>query len=437
LRNDLPEKTARPRVVIIGGGFGGISAAKALKRANAQVTVIDRTNHFTFQPLLYQVATAALAPSDITAPIRWILRRQKNTEVLMAEARDIDTAGRFVRIDDVLREVPYDYLIVATGSRHAYFGHNEWEPYAPGLKTIEDATEIRRRFLLAFELAEKSEDEREQQEYLTFVVVGGGPTGVELSGALPFIARKALAPDFRRIDTRKTRVVLIEAGPRILPTFPEDLASRATQDLKDLGVEVRLNAAVTGVGPDGVSIGGEKIPARTVFWAAGNNASRLGGFLGGPLDRAGRIQVNPDLSVPGHPEIFVVGDLVALIQDGRMVPGVGPAAIQEGRSAGKNIVRELRRQPRKKFHYRNKGDLATIGRSRAIADLGWIQFSGRFAWFFWLFVHIMYLVGFRNRANVLLEWAYDYFTYQHGARLITDVERYKPPQQKVAADARR
>jgi NADH:ubiquinone reductase (H+-translocating) len=434
----LPDKPARPRVVIIGGGFGGIAAAKALRRANADVTVIDRSNHFTFQPLLYQVATAALAPSDITAPIRWILRRHKNTEVLMAEVRDIDTARRVVRIDDERREIPYDYLIVATGSRHAYFGHHEWEPNAPGLKTIEDATEIRRRFLLAFELAEKSEDERAREEYLTFAIVGGGPTGVELSGALPFIAKKALAPDFRRIDTRRTRVVLIEAGPRILPTFPEGLAAHATQDLKDLGVEVRVNSPVTGVGPDGVSIGGEKIRARTVFWAAGNNASPLGGLLGGPLDRAGRIQVNPDLSVPGHPEIFVVGDLAALVQDGRPVPGVGPAAIQEGKSAGKNIVRELRRQPRKKFHYRNKGDLATIGRSRAIADLGWIRFAGRLAWFFWLFVHIMYLVGFRNRANVLLEWAYDYFTYQHGARLITDVERYKPsPAPEVAAGAGR
>ena len=434
----MPEKRSRPRVVIIGGGFGGLAAAKALKRADADVTVIDRTNHFTFQPLLYQVATAALAPSDITAPIRWILRRNRNTEVLMAEARGIDTARRIVRIDDELREIPYDYLIVATGSRHAYFGHNEWEPYAPGLKAIEDATEIRRRFLLAFELAEKSNDEREREEYLTFVVVGGGPTGVELSGAFPFIAKKALAPDFRRIDTRRTRVILIEAGPRILPTFPEGLAARATQDLKDLGVEVRVTSAVTGVGPDGVSIGAEKIHARTVFWAAGNNASPLGGLLGGPLDRAGRIQVNSDLSVPGHPEIFVVGDLAALEQDGRLVPGVGPAAIQEGKFAGKTIVRELRRQPRKKFRYRNKGDLATIGRSRAIADLGWIRFSGRLAWFFWLFVHIMYLVGFRNRANVLLEWAYDYFTYQHGARLITESERYKPPASaKVAAGSGR
>ena len=423
----MPDAPTSPRVVIIGGGFGGITAAKALKRANAQVTLIDRTNHFIFQPLLYQVATAALAPSEITAPIRWILRRHKNTEVLMAEVREIDPARRVVRVDDELREIPYDYLIVATGSRHAYFGHDEWEPYAPGLKAIEDATEIRRRFLLAFELAEKSEDEREQQEYLTFVIVGGGPTGVELAGALPFIAKKTLAPDFRRIDARKTRVVLIEAGPRILPTFPESLAARAHRDLNDLGVEVRVNSAVTGVGPEGVRIGDETIRARTAFWAAGNNASPVGKFLGGPLDRAGRIQVSPDLSVPGHPEVFVVGDLAALVQDGRQVPGVGPAAIQEGASAGKNIVRDLRRQPRKKFHYRNKGDLATIGRSRAIADLGWIRFSGRFAWFFWLFVHIMYLVGFRNRLSVLFEWAYAYFTYQHGARLITDVERYKPP----------
>jgi NADH dehydrogenase len=429
----LPDVPALPRIVIIGGGFGGITAAKALKRANAQVTVLDRTNHFIFQPLLYQVATAALAPSEITAPIRWILRRSKNTEVLLAEVREIDPAKRVIRVDDALREIPYDYLIVATGSRHAYFGHDEWEPYAPGLKAIEDATEIRRRFLLAYEIAEKIDDEGERQEYLTFVIVGGGPTGVELAGALPFIAKKTLAPDFRRIDARKTRVVLVEAGPRILPTFPEDLAAHATQDLKDLGVEVMVNSAVTGVDPDGVRIGAEKIRARTAFWAAGNKASPVGGFLGAPLDRAGRIQVSPDLSVPGHPEIFVVGDLAALVQDGRQVPGVGPAAIQEGASAGKNIVRDLRKEPRKNFRYRNKGDLATIGRSRAIADLGWIRFSGRFAWFFWLFVHIMYLVGFRNRLSVLFEWAYAYFTYQHGARLITDTERRQPPPPRTVA----
>jgi len=423
----LPDLLNRPHVVIIGGGFGGIAAAKALRRAHVTVTLIDRTNHFIFQPLLYQVATAALAPSDITAPIRWILRHHRNTEVLMAEVREIDPQRKVVRVDDELREIRFDYLIVATGSRHAYFGHNEWEPYAPGLKAIEDASEIRRRFLLAFENAEKTDDEKEREELLTFVIVGGGATGVELAGAMPYIAKKALAPDFRRVDTRKTRVILVEAGPRILPTFPEDLAARAVRDLNDLGVEVRVGSFVTGVGPDGVTVGNEKIRARTAFWAAGNLSSPLGRFLGAPLDRAGRVQVSPDLSVPGIPNIFIVGDLAALVQDGRPIPGVGPAAIQEGKSAAKNILRELRREPRKPFHYWNKGDLAVIGRSRAIADLGWIRFSGWFAWVFWLFVHIMYLVGFRNRIVVLFGWAYAYFTSQAGVRLITDVERYKPP----------
>ena len=423
----MPDALMRPRVVIIGGGFGGIAAAQALKRAPASVTLIDRTNHFTFQPLLYQVATAALSPSDITAPIRWILRHHRNAEVLMAEVREIDPERKVVRFDDELKEIPYDYLIIATGSRHAYFGHNEWEPYAPGLKAIEDASEIRRRFLLAFENAEKTDDEKEREELLTFVIVGGGPTGVELAGAMPYIARKALAPDFRRVDTRKTRVILVEAGPRILPTFPEDLAARAARDLADLGVEVRVGSFVTAVGADGVSIGNEKLRARTAFWAAGNLASPLGKFMGIPLDRAGRIEVSTDLSVPGHSDIFAVGDLAALVQDGRLIPGVGPAAIQEGRAAARNILRDLRREPRKPFRYFNKGDLATIGRSRAIADLGWIKFTGWFAWVFWLFVHIMYLVGFRNRIVVLIEWAYAYFTSQAGVRLITDVERYKPP----------
>ncbi|HYS70010.1 MAG TPA: NAD(P)/FAD-dependent oxidoreductase [Gemmatimonadaceae bacterium] len=423
----MPDPLNRPRVVIIGGGFGGLAAARGLGHAHVAVTLIDRTNHFIFQPLLYQVATAALAPSDITAPIRWVLRHQRNAEVLMAEVREIDPKKQVVRIDDSLREIPYDYLIVATGSRHAYFGHNEWEPYAPGLKAIEDASEIRRRFLLAYEHAEKTDDEKEREELLTFVIVGGGPTGVELAGAMPYIARKALAPDFRKVDTRKTRVILVEAGPRILPTFPEDLAARALRDLNDLGVEVRVGSMVTGVGPDGVMVGSEKIRARTAFWAAGNLSSPLGKFLGAPLDRAGRVQVNPDLSVPGVPNVFIVGDLAALVQDGRPIPGVGPAALQEGKSAAKNILRELKREPRKPFHYWNKGDLAVIGRSRAIADLGWIRFSGWFAWVFWLFVHITYLIGFRNRIVVLTEWAYAYFTSQAGVRLITDVERYKPP----------
>jgi NADH:ubiquinone reductase (H+-translocating) len=429
----LPDLPARPRVVIIGGGFGGIAAAKALKRADVSVTLLDRTNHFIFQPLLYQVATAALAPSDITAPIRWVLRSQKNTEVLLAEAREIDIERRVVRVDNELREIPYDYLIVAPGARHSYFGHDDWEPYAPGLKAIEDASEIRRRFLLAYEYAERIEDEKEREEYLTFVIVGGGPTGVELSGAIPFIARKALASEFRRVDTRRTRVILVEAGPRILPSFPEGLAQHAARDLADLGVEVRVNSMVTGVGPDGVSIGGEKIRARTAFWAAGNKASPLGKFLGAPLDNAGRVKVNEDLSVPGHPEIFAIGDLATLYQDGRTVPWVCPGAMQEGRFAAKSIIRDLRHQPRKTFHYFNKGDLATIGRSRAIADFGKVRVTGWLAWVLWLFVHIMYLVGFRNRIVVFIEWAYAYFTYQAGVRLITDVERYKPPDLKPKA----
>jgi NADH dehydrogenase len=424
---DQPARPARPRVVIIGGGFGGIAAARALRRANVDITLIDRTNHFIFQPLLYQVATAALAPSDITAPIRWILRRQRNTEVLLAEARDIDTERRIVRVDDDKRELPYDYLIVAPGARHHYFGRDDWEPYAPGLKAIEDASEIRRRFLLAYEKAEKTEDERERDEYLTFVIVGGGPTGVELSGAIPFIAKKALHSEFRRIDTRRTRVILVEAGPRILPSFPADLAEHAARDLADLGVEVRVNSMVTGVDAEGVTVGTEKIRARTAFWAAGNKASPLGKFLGAPLDNAGRVKVAEDLSVPGHPEIFAIGDLATLVSNGRTVPWVCPAANQEGAFAAKSIIRDTRHQPRKKFHYFNKGDLATIGRSRAIADFGRVRFTGRLAWWLWLFVHIMYLVGFRNRIVVFIEWAYSYFTYQAGVRLITDVERYKPP----------
>ncbi|HUQ98714.1 MAG TPA: NAD(P)/FAD-dependent oxidoreductase [Gemmatimonadaceae bacterium] len=429
----MPDTRRRPHVVIIGGGFGGISAARTLRRADVDVTVIDRTNHFIFQPLLYQVATGALAPSDITAPIRWILRRQKNTRVVMGEVKEVDPERRLVRIDDEdLREVEYDYLIVAPGARHHYFGHEEWEPYAPGLKAIEDASEIRRRFLLAYENAEKAGDERERDEFLTFVIIGGGPTGVELSGAIPYIAKKALASEFRIVDTNRTKVILVEAGPRILPSFPEDLAVHAAKDLADLGVEVRVNSLVTKVERDGVSIGNEKIHARTAFWAAGNTASPLGKFLGAPLDNAGRVKVNADLSVPGHPEVFAIGDLATYQQDGHLVPWVCPAANQQGSAAAKSIIRDLRHQPRKTFHYFNKGDLATIGRSRAIANFGRVRFAGRAAWFLWLFVHIMYLVGFRNRVVVFIEWAYAYFTNQAGVRLITDVERYKPPASETA-----
>ena len=422
----MPDTARRPRVVIVGGGFAGLAAAKKLRRAGVDITLIDRTNHHVFQPLLYQVATGALAPSDITAPIRWILRKQTNITVLLADVRRVEPARGVVVIDEG-RELAYDYLILAAGARHAYFGRDDWEPYAPGLKAIEDASEIRRRFLLAFERAEKSEDAAERDEYLTFVVVGGGPTGTELSGAMPMIARKALGPDFRNIDTKRTKVILIEGGPRLLPSFPPELAERAQRDLEALGVEVRLNSLVTDVDSTGVWIGKERIAARTAFWAAGNIASPLAKSLGAPLDRAGRLMVEPDLSVPGHPKIFAVGDLAIVEQDGRTVPGVCPAANQEGAAAAENILRDIRRQPRRNFRYRNKGDLAVIGRSHAIADFGKVRLAGRIAWLLWLFVHIMYLVGFRNRISVLLQWTYAYLTYQRGVRLITDVERYKPP----------
>jgi NADH:quinone reductase (non-electrogenic) len=415
---------AIPRVVIIGGGFGGLTAARTLRNARVQVTLIDRTNHHLFQPLLYQVATASLAPSDITAPIRWILRRQANTQVLLGEVCEIDVNRRVVRYEPDHRDVPYDYLIVASGSSHAYFGHDEWEPLAPGLKTIDDAREIRRRFLLAFERAEKSTDPHEQARLMTFVVVGGGPTGVELSGAFPMIARRALRRDFRNIDTRQTRVILLEGGQRILPSFPEKLAESAHRALAELGVEVHTDSIVTKIEKGAVCVGEQRIEARTVFWAAGNAASPLGKLLGAPLDGVGRVLVEPDLSMPGHPEVFVVGDLASVKRaDGRLVPGVAPAANQEGKLAANNVRRLIRGEATKLFRYRNKGDLATIGRSRAIADFGKVSLTGRPAWFLWLTVHITYLIGFRNRISVLIQWAYAYFTYQRGVRLITNAER--------------
>ena len=411
----------RPRVVIIGGGFGGLNAAKALRDAPVDVTLVDRTNHHVFQPLLYQVATAMLAPSDIAVPIRWVLRHQRNATVLLAEVRDVDLARRVVRLDDEPRELPYDFLVIATGSRHAYFGHDDWEPIAPGLKSLQDAFEIRRRFLGAFEEAEKATDDAERAAWQTFVIVGGGPTGVELAGMVPEVAKRALWRDFRRIDTRRTRVVLVEGGPRLLPSFPEPLSAHAKRDLEGLGVEVRTGIVVTRVEPDAVWLGEERIPARTVFWAAGNAASPLTRSLGVPLDRVGRVAVEPDLSLPGHPEVFVIGDLARLEENGRLIPGVAPAAVQQGKAAARNIKRSLTRSPRVPFHYLNKGDMATIGRYRAIADFGHgrLQVAGFTAWVLWLFVHIMYLIGFRNRISVLLQWAYAFFTYQRGARLIT------------------
>lgn len=426
-------QSKRRQIVIIGGGFGGLTAARTLRNVDADITLIDRTNHHLFQPLLYQVATASLAPSDISAPIRWILRRQQNVTVLLGEVGSVDVGRKSVLIVDDNREISYDYLIIAAGSRHAYFGHDEWEPLAPGLKDIEDASEMRRRFLLAFERAEEATSDAERDEYLTFVIIGGGPTGVELSGALPMIARKALYPEYRCIDTRKTRVILLEGGPRIVPSFPEPLARVAHRNLGELGVEVRTDTMVTRVESDGVYVGDERIPARTVFWAAGNIASPVGKSLGVPLDRAGRVIVEPDLSIPGHPEVFVAGDMALVNREGKSpVPGVAPAANQEGRAAAKNVMRLKRGEPTKPFRYLNKGDLTVIGRSRAIADLGKIHFTGRPAWLFWLVLHIMYLVGFRNRLSVLLQWVYGYLTYQRGVRVITSAERQSEIDSRIA-----
>jgi NADH dehydrogenase len=407
-----------PKVVIIGGGFGGLYAARALRDAAVDVTVIDRTNHHVFQPLLYQVATATLAPTDIAAPIRWLLHSQRNTEVLLTEALEIVPDEQIVRCDDG-RDLHYDFLIVAAGARHSYFGHAEWEPRAPGLKSVEDAIELRRRWLLAFERAERATDPAERDANLTFVIVGGGPTGVELAGMLPTIARFALPQDFRRIDTASARIILIEGGPRLLPTFPEDLSARAERDLIELGVEVRMNARVTNIGDGFVEMGTERIDARTILWAAGNAASSLGASLGVTRDRSGRVEVNDDLSIAGHPEVFVVGDLAILQSDGKPVPGVAPAAMQSGRTAARNILHTVRGEGRERFRYFNKGDLATIGRYRAVGVLAGKHLSGALAWWTWLLVHIMYLAGFRNRLSVLIEWGYSFFTYQRGARLIT------------------
>jgi NADH dehydrogenase len=412
----------RPHVVIIGGGFGGLTAARAFAHTAVDVTVIDRNNHHTFQPLLYQVATATLSPSDITAPIRHLLRAQRNTTVLLADVTGVDVVRRTVTIEEVrgrFRDIAYDYLILAAGARHSYFGHGAWEADAPGLKTIEDALEIRRRFLLALERAELTEDPEERAEYMTIVIVGGGPTGVELAGLIPDVLR-GVRRDFRRVDPSRVRVILIEGGPRLLPTFPQEISDRALADLKELGVDVRLDSIVTRVEPTSACIGADCIATRTILWAAGNAAAPLARALGAPLDRAGRVLVQPDLSIPNHPEVFVVGDMAALTDvRGVRVPGVAPAANQEGKRAAENVKLLLRNEQTVPFRYVNKGDLATIGRYKAVADFGSFRLTGWIAWWFWLFVHIMYLVGFRNRISVLVQWAYAYFTYQRGVRLIT------------------
>jgi NADH dehydrogenase len=408
----------RSRVVIVGAGFGGLLAARTLARYPVQITLVDRQNFHTFQPLLYQVATAGLSPGEIAAPIRWIMRGHHNVEVLMSEVRDFDLARRTVKLED--GEVVYDYLIVAAGASHAYFGHDEWEPFAPGLKTIEDALEIRRRMLLAFELAERQAASDKEQVQLNFVVVGGGPTGVELAGTLAEIARQVLANEFHSIDPKRTRIILLEGGPRVLPTYPEDLSRSAEEQLRHLGVEVHTSALVTQVVPGAVNMGETRLPATVTLWAAGVAASPLGKKLAAPLDRAGRVLVNPDLSLPGHPEVFVIGDLAALQDDdGKWLPGVAPVAMQEGKATAHNIGSELRGEPRKNFHYWNKGNLATIGRAAAVADFGKIHISGFLAWLSWLFVHIFFLIGFRNRLIVLIQWAWSYLTYERGARLIT------------------
>jgi NADH dehydrogenase len=412
------------RVVILGGGFGGLSAAKALKGAPVDVTLIDRRNHHVFQPLLYQVATAALSPGEIASPIRWILRRQRNVRVLLADVKEIDTTGRRVVLDsEVERHIGYEYLIVAAGAAHAYFGHDEWRERAPGLKTLDDALAIRRRVLIAFERAELERDTAHQRRLLTFVIIGGGPTGVELAGAVAELSRHALSREFRAIRPDAARIVLVEAGPDVLPAFPPPLRDFARRALERLGVEVHTGRPVTNVDDETVQIGEERIEAGTVLWAAGVAAAPVGRTLGAPVDRAGRVLVQPDLSIPGHPEVFVVGDLAAVVQDGRPLPGVAPVAIQEGQYAARAIAGDLRGRSRSAFRYRNLGDLATIGRAAAVADFGSFRLTGWIAWVAWLFVHILKLTGFRNRLVVLVQWAWAYFTYQRSIRLITGDDR--------------
>lgn len=411
--------TDRPHLVIVGGGFAGLYLAKRLRRAALRITVIDRRNHHLFQPMLYQVATAALNPADIAAPIRSVLRRHRNTEVLLGEVDRVDPAARTVHLADGAT-IGYDYLAVAPGARHSYFGHPEWEPAAPGLKSLEDALEIRRRVLLAFERAEREADPALRHELLTFVVVGGGPTGVEVAGALAEIRRFALARDFRHIDPREAAVLLLEGGPRILPSYPESLSARAKADLRRLGVIVREETLVTRVTDSTVEAGALRIPATTVVWAAGNQASPLLASLGVPLTRQGRVVVESDCSVPGHPELFVLGDAAWHEHEGRPpVPATCPGAIQMGQYAARAIRASLAHAPRRPFRFRDKGQLAVIGRGHAVADIGRLHFGGLLAWLIWAFLHIAYLIGFRSRLLVMIQYAWSYVTFGHGARLIT------------------
>src|SRR5229473_1828350 len=426
--NLQPKKMPRAKVVIVGAGFAGLTAARHIARLPVHVTVVDRKNHHTFQPLLYQVATAGLSPGEIAAPIRWILRSHSNVEVLLEEVVDFKLEQK--KVITKQQVLDYDFLIIASGATHAYFGHDEWEPLAPGLKTIEDALEIRRRVLLAFELAERQNERQNEHQNKTaasqsrsplqFVVIGGGPTGVELAGTLAEIAHHALAHEFRHIDPRQTRILLIEGGPRVLAAYSEELSRKAEDQLRRLGVEVRTSHMVNRIEPGAVWVGDEKIPAAVILWAAGVAASPLGRKLSVPIDRAGRVLVQPDLSIPAHPEVFVIGDLAALNdENGKMLPGVAPVAIQQGDWVADTIARDLENQPRRNFRYHDKGSLATIGRAAAVAQFGQFELSGYFAWLAWLFIHILFLIGFRNRLIVMIQWAWSYLTYERGARLIT------------------
>lgn len=411
---------SRPKIAIVGAGFGGLSAAKALAKAAVDVVVIDQHNYHLFQPLLYQVATAALSPADIASPIRSILARQKNTTVVLAEVSAIDLERKQVAAED--RRIDYDFLILATGARHAYFGHDDWARYAPGLKRIDDATYLRRRILLAFEKAESESDPDRRRAFLSFVVVGGGPTGVEMAGAIAELARKALKSDFRTIDPDSTRIVLVEAAPRLLTPFELQLSEAARKSLEQLGVEVRLNAAVTACDAEGVAIGAERIVAATIVWGAGVMASPAGVWLGAKTDKAGRVAVEPDLSVPGHPEAFVIGDAAVLCSiDGKPLPGIAPVAKQQGVYVARLLIDRLKGRQTPQFRYRDFGILATIGRKHAVVQMGRLRFAGFFAWLLWCGAHIFFLIGFRNRLIVTLNWAWNYFTFQRGARLITGV----------------
>jgi len=436
----MPQATMaaqRPRVVIVGAGFGGLSAARALAEAPVDVTVIDRRNYHLFQPLLYQVATAGLSPADIAWPIRSILKAQSNVSVLLGRVTDVDTAGQAVVLAD--RRVPYDFLVIATGARHAYFGHPEWESAAPGLKKIVDATRIRERLLLSFEQAEAQTDPTEQRRLLNFVVVGAGPTGVEMAGAIAELAKKALVTDFRVVDPCDTRIILIEAGPRILPVFPEPLAAIAQRALEKLGVEVLLGQPVTKCDEDGVIVGGQRIEARTVLWAAGVMASPAAKWLGAEADGAGRVKVGKDFSVPGLMNVFVLGDTAAALNDtGQPLPWIAPAAKQAGRYVGRLIAqRVVGKQDRQPFRYRHFGDLATIGRKSAVVRMGRIEMSGFFAWLLWSIAHIYFLIGLRNRAVVALNWLWNYLTFERGARLITGGEEDAPVEAADPVDFRR